>query len=132
MSASSRVLLLGLASWAVPFFGSFVFFDRNGQLTIPRTLFKSLMVVVFGGFDSWLLVKAFQNTTPTPHSGLAIGSIWFAINIALDVCFLMPMSGMPFKEYMFDIGLRYLLMPIIGWCMGSLVVKSTLDSRKSS
>lgn len=48
-------------------------------MLIPLPLFKSLMVVVFGGVGVALLVAAFQHATPSLRSGLLIGVYWLAI-----------------------------------------------------
>lgn len=113
-----RVTLLGLASWLVPFAVSFLFFDRAGQVLIPQPLFKSLMVVVFGGVGVALLVAAFRNVPQSPRSGLVIGVYWLAINLTLDFMILLPLAKMQVVPYLYDIGLRYLLIPIIAVGMG--------------
>ena len=87
--------LLGFASWLVPFAVSFLFVDRTGQFVIPQPLFKSLMVVVFGGFGAGLLVLAFRRITPSARTGFALGCYWLVINLALDLAILVPLVGMP-------------------------------------
>eukprot|EP00048_Salpingoeca_helianthica_P018841 m.243298 g.243298 ORF g.243298 m.243298 type:complete len:159 (+) comp27298_c0_seq1:312-788(+) len=124
-SLSTRAVLLGLASWAVPFFGSFVFFDSTGELAIPLPLFKSIMVVFFGGFDTWLLTVAFRRIPPTPGAGFILGTLWLVMNLVLDAALLLPLSGQTFPEYFVDIGLRYFLMPIIATCMGSVAAAAS-------
>ena len=113
-----RIALLGIASWLLPFALSFLFFDQAGQLTVPRTLFKSLMVVAGGGIGVVLLVFAFKRVETSMKSGLVIGCYWLALNLILDLLVLVPMSGMGLTEYFYDIGLRYLLLPIIAAAMG--------------
>jgi hypothetical protein len=113
-----RVSALGLLSWAVPFALSFLFFDQAGQLTVARPLFKSLMVVAGGGVGAALLALSFRYVEPTPSSAAVVGVYWLILNWALDLAVLVPMSGMQITEYFFDIGLRYLLLPIIAVAMG--------------
>jgi hypothetical protein len=72
-TVTRRTTLLGSISWLVPFVVSFLFVDRNGEFLIPQPLFKSLMIVIFGGFGTWLLVVAFRRVPPTPRSGLGLG-----------------------------------------------------------
>ena len=119
-SFSLRSWLLGLATWAIPFASSFAFVDRSGQLQIPQPLFKSLMVVIGGGVGAVLLVQAFKSIRPSAATGLALGALWLAINLALDLAVLVPMSGMTVAGYLQDIGLRYLLLPIVAVAMGSV------------
>jgi hypothetical protein len=115
-----RTTLLGLASWAIPFALSFLFFDRSGQLVVAQPLFKSIMVVVGGASGATLLVWVFRSTTPSLVSGLALGLYWLAINIALDLATLVVAMGMPISLYFIDIGLRYLLLPIFAAALGTV------------
>ncbi len=124
---SIRVTLLGLAGWIVPFVAAFVFFGEDGQLTIPQPLFKSIMIVVFGGFGAWLLFLAYKRVPPTMKSGLAIGLYWLGINWVLDFAISVPMMGTGITDYFYDIGLRYLLIPIMAVAMGAVAQKFSLD-----
>lgn len=110
--------LLGFVSWILPFTVSFLFVDRTGQFIIPQPLFKSLMVVVFGGLGTVLLVVAFKRVTPNAKSGLVLGCYWLAINLVLDFAILVPLVKMSVTNYVFDIGLRYLLIPFISTAIG--------------
>jgi hypothetical protein len=122
--ANWRVTVFGLLSWAVPFVAAFPFFSGPGELRIPQPLFKSLMVVIAGGVAVVLLVLAFRDIRPTLASGIAIGVYWLAINWILDLLILLPMSGMGVVAYFYDIGLRYLLIPIIAMAMGAVAQRS--------
>jgi hypothetical protein len=119
-----RITLLGLVSWLVPFVLSFLFFDRTGQPVAPQPLFKSVMVVVFGGLGTWLMVMAFRKLIPTLRSGLTLGCYWLLINIILDLVILVPVTRMPVLTYVYDIGLRYLLIPVIGAGIGAVASQS--------
>jgi hypothetical protein len=125
-----RAALLGLISWLIPFLVSFLFFDRTGQLLIPQPLFKSLMVVIFGGLGMALLIAAFRTITPSVTSGLALGCYWLTINLLLDLLVLIPFTKMPVTLYFQDIGLRYLLIPIMGAGMG--IVGARASAKLSS
>lgn len=121
---SIRMLLLGLASWAIPFVVSIAFFDRSGTLAIALPLFKSIMVVVGGGVGAALFVFAFRHVTPTLKTGLSLGFLWLAINYALDIAILIPMSGDSFGGWFQSIGLRYLMIPIMGATIGTVAARS--------
>ena len=120
-----RNAVLGLASWAIPFFGAFAFFTPEGTLSIPEPLFKSIMVVVFGGIGTALLVFAFRKTPATVMAGLTLGLFWAVINWALDLAILLPMSGMAFGDYVIEIGMRYLLIPIIAIAIGYVAERTS-------
>jgi hypothetical protein len=115
-----RTTALGLISWIVPFAVSFLFVDRSGQFLIPQTLFKSLMVVIFGGLGTGLLVLAFRRVAPSLRSGALLGCYWLGMNLVLDLVVLLPLIRMPVVDYAYDIGLRYLLIPIVGAGMGAV------------
>ncbi len=113
-----RVLIFGVLSWALPFVMSFFFFTPQGELLVAQPLFKSLMVVLGGGVGVFLLMLTFKRIQPSVVTGVSIGVLWLLINWFLDALILLPMSGMSMGEYMYDIGLRYLLIPIISTAMG--------------
>lgn len=115
-----KVLLLGIVSWVVPFVASFLFFGPGGELAVPLPLFKSLMIVIFGGLGALLLVFAFRHVSPTLANGAALGGLWLLMNLALDLAILVPMVRMELGSYVQDIGLRYLLMPIMGAAIGTV------------
>jgi hypothetical protein len=119
-----RTTLLGFMTWLVPFLASVPFFDRAGQLLISQPLFKSIMVVVGGLVGVALLAVAFRRIAASPASGLALGLYWLAINLVLDLIVLVALLKMPLVLYLYDIGLRYLLIPIIAVGMGA-VAKGT-------
>lgn len=122
---NGQITLLGLLSWAVPLAASFLFFDRTGQLTISQPLFKSIMVVVSGGFGAALLVLAFRRVLPSWRTGLVLGCYWLFLNLALDLLVLVPLTGMTVKTYFYDIGLRYLLIPIVSTAMGAAAAEAS-------
>jgi hypothetical protein len=119
-----RATLLGLASWLLPFAVSFLFIDRAGQFLIPQPLFKSIMIVIFGSLVAALLVVAFRRVEATIPSGFALGTYWFVINVAFDLAVLVPLIRVPIRAYIYDIGLRYPLIPVIGAAMGAVAERA--------
>ncbi len=122
---------LGFVSWLAPFAVSFLFVDRSGQFLIPQPLLKSLMVVVFGGLGTAPLVVAFRRVAPSSQSGLALGGYWLVINLALDLLVLVPLVGMSVVTYLYDIGLRYLLIPIVGAGIGMVADRARREASSS-
>jgi len=118
LMANWRIWVFGLLSWLVPFAASLAFFDSSGTVTIAQPLFKSLMVVIGGGVGAALLVFVFGRIPATFRSGLIVGSVWLLINLALDLVVLVPMSGGSVGDYVADIGLRYLMIPIMAVAIG--------------
>jgi hypothetical protein len=115
-----RTTLLGFLSWLLPFLASVPFFDAGGHLQISQPLFKSIMVLVGGSVGVVLLVLAFRRIVATQASALLLGLYWLAINVVLDLIVLVGLFKMPLELYAYDIGLRYLLIPIIAVGMGGV------------
>jgi hypothetical protein len=115
-----RIWLYGILSWLIPFGASFLFFDPSGGVAIPQPLFKSSMVVIGGATGAGLLVLVFRKAPPSVASGLVIGLLWLVINLGLDLAVLVPMSKMAVTDYLYDIGLRYILLPIVAIAMGAV------------
>lgn len=115
---SWKVWGAGLLSWAIPFFGSFPFYDPREGLMIPLILFKSIMVVLGALAGTALLVWVFRSLRPSVTMALAVGLLWMGLNWILDIAALLPMSGMDFGTWFTDVGIRYLTIPIIAGGMG--------------
>ncbi|HVY85476.1 MAG TPA: hypothetical protein VG943_10110 [Caulobacterales bacterium] len=118
---SVRVMLLGLASWAIPFAVSILFYGPGGVLLVSHALFKSSMVVIGGASGAWLLFFAFRRMAADALSGFLVGLCWMALNLLLDWIVLVPMMHVNFGAYFEDIGLTYALIPIMGAAMGAAV-----------
>ncbi len=115
-----KVLLYGFLAWLIPFVISFLFY-RNGQLSIDIFMFKSIMILVGAVVGAVLLILYFKDIhTDYLTQGIMVGLVWFVIMIALDLVILIPMSGMALSEYFSQIGIRYLVMPIMSITAGAV------------
>ena len=63
--------------------------------------------------------------------GLALGAYWLALNVVLDLVVLVPLARMSIVDYAHDIGLRYLLIPIMASAMGAVAVRAISSSQRS-
>ncbi len=115
-----RNALFGLASWAIPFVAAFAFYDRTGQLTVDLITFKTAMILVGGIVGAWLLVLASRHLEPTLFAGVLLGLFWAAINWVLDLAVLVGAMGSDPVDWVFGIGLRYLMIPIMAAGMGAV------------
>ncbi|MFC2104434.1 hypothetical protein ACFLS4_03665 [Bacteroidota bacterium] len=122
-----RLFLLGVLTWIVPFIVGFLFFDKTGQLAIDIYLFKTIMIIVGGLIGSFAIVLYFKkkNDLFLKH-GVIAGITWFAINNILDILILVPMTQMSIDEFISQIGLRYLLIPIMCILCGYLLNKKQI------
>ncbi len=126
MNKNIRNILYGFLAWLIPFVTSIFFYTREGVLTIDVFLFKTIMIVIGSTSAAFLLISYFKKIdTRYLKEGIIVGSTWFGINILLDLLVLIPMSGMSVVDYFTQIGLRYLVMPVM-----SIMVGASLANKK--
>ena len=87
---------------------------------LPTGLIKSIMILIGASLGAFLLFRLFEEFPASLASGIAVGSIWFLMNIPLDLSILVPMTKMNWGEYFSGIGIRYLLIPIMAGAMGAV------------
>ena len=119
-------ILYGFLAWLIPFVASFFFYTREGKLTIDIFLFKSIMIVVGSISAAILLVLYFRKINGDYlKEGIIVGLTWLGINVLLDLLVLIPMSGMSIADYFAQIGIRYLVIPVM-----SITVGAALENKK--
>ena len=119
-------ILYGFLAWLIPFVASFFFYTREGKLTIDIFLFKSIMIVVGSISAAILLVLYFRKINGDYlKEGIIVGLTWLGINLLLDLLVLIPMSGMSIADYFTQIGIRYLVIPVM-----SITVGAALENKK--
>lgn len=125
MKQPIKLIGFGLLTWLVPFIVAIFFYTADGELAIDKFLFKSLMLVVAGIFNTTLLVLMFRTVTDEYiRTGIIIGLTWLAINIGLDLIVLVGMLDTNLATYFREIGLGYLIIPIISIAMGKAIAQS--------
>jgi len=124
MDKKLKIGLFGLLTWLIPFVVSFLFYSKEGELSIDIFLFKSIMIVVGSITGASLLVIYFKRIEKNYLSeGILVGLVWFLMNVILDLIVLVPMSGMDRGTYVAQIGLRYLVIPVMSIAMGIVASK---------
>lgn len=124
MKKAIKIILYGFLTWLIPFLISFFFYNKDAQLVIDIFLFKSIMIVLATAVGLLFLILYFRKITGNYlHEGIMVGLVWFAINILLDIVILIPMSKMNISEYFAQIGLRYLIIPMMSIAMGYIAGK---------
>jgi hypothetical protein len=112
MKSLKTALLYGFLLWLIPFIVAFLIFPLK---TSSPPLFESIMpvvltacVVVFSNLYFKRLEAQFLS------EGIILGALWFVVSLGLDLLMFMwgPMQ-MTFANYMMDIGLTYLIFPIV-------------------
>ncbi len=107
-----RVVLYGFLLWLIPFIVAMLIFPIHDT---NRPLFESIMPVVIAVCMVGLINFYFGRIEKaTLWTGLVVGLIWYAVNVGLDLLMFMwgPMK-MSFGEYMSDIGVTYIMIPVI-------------------
>lgn len=118
MNKNLKIILYGFLVWLIPFAISFVVFPLK---TSMRPLFESIMPLVLSMVVITLTYYYLKNLeSDFVKEGLIIGISWYIINIILDLFLFMPASPMQmsFADYMMDIGLTYVMIPVITLGMG--------------
>jgi hypothetical protein len=123
MKKQIRNIRYGFLAWLIPFVASFFFYSKERGLTIDIFLFKSIMIIVGSISAAILLIYYFKKVnTSYFKEGFVVGFTWLGINILLDLLVLIPMSGMSMAEYFMQIGIRYLVIPVMGIMVGTVLV----------
>jgi hypothetical protein len=132
MKKMIKLIGFGVLTWLVPFVIGFFFYTPDGKLAIDKFLFKSIMIVVSSINGAFLLVIYFKKIDESYRKvGLFVGIVWLAINWGLDLLVLLPMAKMSLPVYFAEIGLRYLVIPVISIGMGCVADQVYAKSKEN-
>ncbi len=117
---SSKSVFYGFLVWLIPFLiGFFTFPIKNKQPLVFKTIMAVVLVAVSAIFS-----KVYLTSIPVidPSQGAILGCFWAMICIAIDI----PVFIYGFKTkatcYFLEIGLAYLIIPIITWSNSAMRV----------
>jgi len=114
-----QLLGFGFLTWLLPFLISIPLYSPEGEPLYDIFLIKSVLLVFSAALGTFLILVYFRNVrTRFVREGVLLGGVWLLINWALDAVILLPLSGMDAGTYMGEIGLRYLMIPIIAVGIG--------------
>lgn len=122
-----KLALFGFLTWLIPFIVSFFFYDKSGHLVIGDIfLFKSIMIIT-GCLTGVVLLVLYFNKISEKHlyHGILIGIVWLIMNWALDMLILVPMAKLSLYDYFTQVGLRYLIIPIISIGTGYMLARKS-------
>jgi len=123
MTSIKRALLFGLLVWLIPFAVAFVIFPVRQS---NRPLFESIMpVTVALAAVVFAVLYLRQVDGRFVREGLSIGLIWLVMCLAIDMPLMLlggPMQ-MTLWEYVSDIGITYLMIPVITIGMGVVLAR---------
>jgi hypothetical protein len=120
MKRCSKVVLFGFLVWLIPFIVSFAVFPLKKSM---NPLFETIMAVVVtlvGVIFVYLYFKKVELNFF--KEGILFGLVLFVMSIVIDLLLFMwgPMK-ITFGNYMMDIGLTYLIYPIVSGGFGLLL-----------
>ncbi len=123
MYRAVKIVGFGFLIWLVPFIVSLIIYPLKISF---NPLLESIMPVVIT--ITVVLIAAFyfkDVDTKFLNEGIKIGLSWFFISILIDLILFMPSSPMQmsFTNYMMDIGLTYLIIPLVTVGMGYMADK---------
>lgn len=113
MVAPRKALLFGFLVWITAFVVAFAVFPVRES---SRPLFESIMPVVLAAATVFFAHRYFKGVRARfAKEGLLLGLVWMGINVAIDLPLMLSPSPMQMRlpEYVADIGLTYVLIPII-------------------
>lgn len=115
-----RLFLFGFLSWLVTFGGAMCLSPLR---TAHRTTFETLIGVVLT-LSTVLFASLYFRRVQTAfvREGVLLGIAFVVCNILFDLpMFLSGPMRMPFGDYMKDIGLAYLSMPVVSIGLGCML-----------
>ncbi len=121
--SAKPVLILGFLLWVIPFVISMIIFPIKSS---DVQLFDSILAVVTVLFVTLFGIVYFMRIDRGYfREGVVIGIVWLGISIVIDLLMFSwgPMA-MPFLDYIEDIGLGYLVYPIVTTGLGYLMENS--------
>lgn len=123
------VLRYGFVVWLVPFLVAFAGFPLKERW---RSLFVSIMPVTVSVVVVFSTLQCLRPTAGMSwQKGLRLGCIWWAISVLIDLpLMLSPPINYTLVEYAADIGLTYVLIPVItvGMALASQQQTSSLTT----
>ncbi len=117
MKSYGKALGFGVLIWLFVFAVAFIIFPlREGW----RALFESIMPVAVTGATCVFALIYFRDVPSNFfREGVLLGLVWFAISFLIDLPLMLtgPIS-MSFVEYVGDIGVTYLIIPMVTTAVG--------------
>jgi hypothetical protein len=126
MNKNLKIVIFGVLVWLIPFLVSFLIFPLK---TSMEPLFESIMSIILTLMVVTLSYYYLKNIKVNlVKEGIIIGTVWFVINIAIDLVMFLPPSPMQmsFADYMMDIGLTYVMIPVITIGMGYMAKNKSI------
>lgn len=112
MAAWRRALTFGFGVWLIPFAVSLAIAPVKESW---RSLFESVMPVTVSAVAVLFAVLYFRRSgSSTAGEGARLGVLWLTMSVLIDLpLMLSPPLHYSLREYVADVGLTYLIIPIV-------------------
>lgn len=111
MKSLKKAISYGFLIWLLPFIVSVLIFFLHAT---ERMLFESIMAVTLVFFVVLFINLYFKNQEKSLREGIFLSVIWLLISFSFDFLFFIAGPGrMNINDYIKDIGLTYLIIPLI-------------------
>lgn len=130
MVAARKALIFGVLIWVTAFAVAFAIFPVRES---SRPLFESIMPVVLAATTVFFAYRYFKGVqSGFAREGLLLGLVWFATNVLIDLPLMLAPSPMQMTlgDYVGDIGLTYVLIPIITTGIGLVRAQGGPDASR--
>jgi hypothetical protein len=127
-----RIIGYGSLTWLIPFIIALPFYSPGGTILIDSSLFKSIMIIAGASAGAVLIIRLYLKINDQyVLYGFVTGLIWLIINWILDLVILVPMNGLDYSSYFYQIGLRYLMIPVMTVMAGFVAQNAVEHAHKS-
>jgi hypothetical protein len=128
MASWRKAILFGVIIWLIPFIVAFIAFPLKES---RRSLFESVMPLTLSIVVIACAVSYFSRVkTAFLKEGIRLGVLWFAISVVIDLPLMLnPPINYTLAEYAADIGLTYLMMPVITVGIAMAASRQTRESK---
>lgn len=124
MNKYLKICLFGFLVWLIPLIVSFLIFGLHEDY---RPLFESIMAVAVTLSVVIFSVLYFKTVDKDyVKEGVMIGITWLIINLIIDLIIMVLLESqmqMSIGDYMMDIGLTYVIIPVITIGFGMILEK---------
>jgi uncharacterized membrane protein YjfL (UPF0719 family) len=112
MTSIKKAILYGFLVWLIPFAFGFLLFPLHES---NRIFFEALMPVSVAFSSALFGFLYLRSSSKCGRESILLGLIWIAMSIGIDLALFLSPSPMqmPLLAYLEDIGVTYLMIPII-------------------
>jgi hypothetical protein len=120
MDKNLKILFYGFLVWLIPFLVSVPLYSPQGQPLYDLQVIKSFLIVIGSLVGAFLALRYFRSIEKEfAREGAILGFSWLILNSVIDITVLVYLlKGMDLSSWAGQIGIRYLLMPIMTIAMG--------------